>query len=304
LITVEISIGEFCVGVFFMPSLEVNGNSFFYDENGAGETIIFCHGIPTDYRAWDSQTSEFSKKFRTISYSRRYAAPNKKEGNLADSTIGNNASDLKGLIEKLGGAPVHLVGHSYGGFIAAYFAADHQDLVHSLVLVEPAISTMLLEKVGSVSQMISLLLRSPSVALSARRFITESLNPCLKALDEGQFEKAVELNIDGLQERKGAFASMPIKIKEMMMQNARTLAEQRTVLPPFKSLASKISCPTFVLNGEDGAIWLKRIGELTAAAVQKGQLAKVPSSGHFPHMENPSKFNDLLKGFLSMHSQA
>ena len=282
-----------------MPSVEIDGVSLYYQRTGNGEPVVFSHGIPTDYRAWGSQVEALSKTYATVVYSRRYAAPNKREGDVADSTVGSNAADLKALIEKLGIAPVHLVGHSYGGFIAAFLAADHPDLVRTLVLVEPATATLLIENPESVWQNLSLLLRSPSVALSARRFQSRSLGPSLSALDSGQSERAVQLNVDGIQDRQGAFAALLEPAKKMMLDNARTIAELRTKLPRFKSHVGKISCRTLVINGELSALWLRRIGELTAESVPHGEAAKIQGSRHFPHIENPSEFNSKVLGFIS-----
>jgi pimeloyl-ACP methyl ester carboxylesterase len=282
-----------------VPSIEVDGVSLFYERAGNGEPVVFSHGIPTDYRAWGSQVEAFSKSYTTFAYSRRYAAPNKREGDVSDSTVGNNAADLKGLVEKLGIAPVHLVGHSYGGFVAAFLAADHPDLVRTLVLVEPATATLLIENPDSVWQNLSLLLRSPSVALSARRFQSRSLTPSLKALDSGQNDKAVQLNVDGIQDKEGAFAAMPDAVKKMMLDNAKTIAELRTKLPRFKPHVGKISCRTLVINGEQSALWLRRIGELTAKSVPHSEAAKIPGSRHFPHFENPSEFNSKVLAFIS-----
>ncbi len=236
-----------------MPSIDVDGVSLYYERAGSGEPVLFSHGIPTDYRAWSSQVAEFSQRYSTVTYSRRYAAPNQRDGDVTDSTVAANAADLKGLIERLGIAPVHLVGHSYGGFVAAYLAADHPDLVRTLVLVEPAIATLLVEDPNSSGQMFTLLITSPGVALSARRFQSGSLVPSLKALDSGQTKKAVQLNVDGIQNRVGAFAELPDSAKEMMLDNAKTIAELRTRLPPFKAQAGKISCRTLVINGQQSA---------------------------------------------------
>jgi non-heme chloroperoxidase len=282
-----------------MPSFESNGLSLYYEKMGLGEPVVFCHGIPTDYRAWASQVAALSSKFTTVTYSRRYAAPNKKQGDVSDSTVGNNATDLKGLLEGLGLGPVHLVGHSYGGFISAYLAADHPYLVRSLVLVEPAISTLLLEDASSTSQMLSLLLRSPSVALAARRFQSTSLKPSLEALDAGQYERAAELNVDGIEGRAGAFAAMPEAARAMFTDNARTIAELRTKFPPFKAHIGKISCRTLVVNGENSPLWLRRIGELAAAAIPKAEAITIPKSAHLPHMENDSVFNESVLRFLT-----
>ena len=282
-----------------MPSIDVDGVSLYYERAGNGEPIVFSHGIPTDYRAWGSQVEALSKSYATVAYSRRYAAPNKRDGDVTDSTVGDNAADLKGLIEKLGIAPVHLVGHSYGGFVAAFLAADHPDLVRTLVLVEPATATLLIENPDSVWQNLSLLLRSPSVALSARRFQSRSLTPSLNALDSGQNEKAVQLNVDGIQDKEGAFAAMPELVKKMMLDNARTIAELRTKLPPFRAHVGKISCRTLVINGEQSALWLRRIGELTAKSVPHSEATKIPGSRHFPHLENSPEFNSRVLAFIS-----
>jgi len=286
-----------------MPSIEVGGVSLYYEEKGSGDPIVFSHGIPTDYRAWNLQTEPFSKSFRTISYSRRYAYPNTRTGDLTDSTIENNAADLKGFIEKLGAGPVHLVGHSYGGFTAAYFAADHPELIRSLVLVEPAIATLLVQDETSPGQLLSLLLRSPSVALSARRFKNGSLGPSLAALDAGQTDKAVELNVDGVQDHAGAFEALPEPTRKMMLDNARTIAELRTKLPAFKDKAPKITRPTLVVNGDSSALWLRRVGELTASAIPNSQAVEITGARHFPHLENPSEFNQRVLAFISANKE-
>jgi pimeloyl-ACP methyl ester carboxylesterase len=282
-----------------MSKVDVGGVSLYYEESGSGQPVVFVHGIPTDCRAWGGQVEQFSKERKMFAISRRYAAPNVREGNVSDSTIQNNAADLKGFIEKVARGPVDLVGHSYGGFISAFLAADHPDLVRNLVLVEPAISTLLVTDQSSNAQSLGLLLRMPSVALAARRFQTGSLKPSLKALDEGHAEMAVELNVDGVQDEKGAFRRLSEGARKMMIDNARTIAELRTTFPRFTAKeAGRISSPTMVVNGQETALWLGRIGVLTARAVPKARRVTVPGARHCPHMENPDFFNSNVLSFL------
>jgi pimeloyl-ACP methyl ester carboxylesterase len=281
-----------------MPTADAKGVSLYYEESGTGKPVVFVHGIPTDYRAWKAQMEPFSKSRRAISLSRRYASPNKRDGDISDSTVQNNALDLKNFIETLGG-PVDLVGHSYGGFASAFLAADHPDLVRSLVLVEPAVSTLLVADQTSGAQALGLLLKSPSTALSGRRFQTKSLKPSLEALKNGDSAKAVELNVDGVQDKPGAFNGLPADAKEMMLANARTIAELKTTFPRFTATeAKKISMPTFIVNGEMSSAWLRKIGELMVKVVPGSKRTLTPGSRHFPHMENPEFFNSNVLSFL------
>jgi len=98
---------------------------------------------------------------------------------------------------------------------------------------------------------------------------------------------------------KGAFRGLHEETKKMMIDNAKTVAELKTKFPMFTAReAGMISCPTLVINGEESALYLRRIGELMAKAVPRAKRVMVPRSRHFPHMENPEFFNDQVLRFL------
>src|SRR5271170_5830326 len=182
-----------------MTTLELDGVSLFWSEQGAGKPVLFVHGIPTDYRAWDAQTAALSGQYLTITYSRRYAYPNVRAGDVLDSTVENNAGDLTALISKLGLAPVHLVGHSYGGFVAAFLATRTPELLRSLTLVEPAIASLLVRDPKSRGEAFRLFLRHPRVALSVAKFLRTSNAPALDALRHNDLAGAVRFNLDGVE---------------------------------------------------------------------------------------------------------
>ncbi len=129
----------------------------------------------------------FSKKYRAISYSRRFAYPNKQVGNvIADDTIEDNATDLVELIMKLNLAPVHLIGHSYGAFTALYCAYRHPELVKTLALGEPPILPFL-EK-SQLKDDVALLLA----------FRDSAVKPTMAAFNEGDDVKALRAFLDGV----------------------------------------------------------------------------------------------------------
>jgi pimeloyl-ACP methyl ester carboxylesterase len=282
-----------------MPTAQAGGLKLHYEVAGSGRPVVFVHGIPTDWRAWQAQVDELSKSVMTVALSRRCAFPNEGNGDVADSTVENNAADLMAFLVEVTGGRADLVGHSYGGFICAYLAAAHPQAVKSLTLVEPAVSTLLVADQTSQTQLLLLLLRSPSVALSGRRFQKGSLEPSLKALEAGRREEAVELNVDGVEGVRGAYSKFSLETRKMMLDNAQTVGELRTMFPRFaRADASRIGCPTLVVNGDASPKWLGEIGVRVLHAVPGAKRMTVPGSRHFPHIQNPVAFNHALLEFL------
>jgi pimeloyl-ACP methyl ester carboxylesterase len=282
-----------------MLTIDVNGVRLAYAESGEGPDAVLVHGIPTDYRAWNAQIIPLSKRYHVIAYSRRHAQPNDNQGSLLKSTIESNARDLEVLIRKTTSPPVNLVGHSYGGFIAAYLAANHSELVKKLVLIEPGISTLLVQNPESRAQMLSLLFRSPSTALAAGRYIRRYYNPLVKAYHKGDLDTALTYFLDGLMNRTGALTQLPNGIQTMVRENARTIGEVEAKLPAFaKKEARGISAPTLLINGANGTKIFSAINKQLAKSIPRSELIAIPESSHFPHFENPETFNEKVLEFL------
>jgi pimeloyl-ACP methyl ester carboxylesterase len=286
-----------------LQNVDVGQVKLAYVEAGEGEPVIFVHGIPTDFRAWTGQIGPFSSKYHVIAYSRRLAQPNRNEMNYEKSTIENNSQDLVGLIDELGFSSVHLVGHSYGGFAAAYCASTNPGLIRTLTLIEPAVSTMLLKNLKSRSEFIGLLFAHPSIAISAAKFQRGSLAPSLKAFREGDFDAALRFNLDGIMNRHGAFEQLPESVRVMTKENERTVGELMAQVPVFgRDEASRISAPTLLIHGTDSPKVLHAIVDRLRKAIPYSETSIVSRAAHFPHFEKSKEFNELVLGFLAKHA--
>src|SRR5438132_4604265 len=286
-----------------LRNAHVGGMKLAYVRAGIGEPVVFVHGIPTDYRAWNSQIEPFSSKYQVIAYSRRLAQPNQNSMDYEKSTIETNSADLVGLIEQLGISPVHLVGHSYGGFAAAYCASTNPQLIRTLTLIEPAVSTMLLKNRKSISQFLGLLFTHPSIARSAARFQRGSLDPSLKAFRQGDFDKSLRFNLDGIMNRHGAFEKFPEPVRTMVKENERTVGELMDEVPVFgREEESKISAPRLLHHGNEYPEVRHDIVDRLGKAIPNSEVSTISGAAHFPHFEKPQEFNQLVLGFLSKHS--
>ena len=83
------------------------------------------------------QKVPFSRHYRVIAYSRRYHYPNPREDGGAPYSATLHAADLAALIQSLASQPVHIVGSSFGAYVALMVAVRQPGLVRSLVLGEP-----------------------------------------------------------------------------------------------------------------------------------------------------------------------
>jgi non-heme chloroperoxidase len=185
-----------------LKNIEINGLQLHYVEQGEGQPpviiIIFIHDGLDDYRCWQFQIDSFSRKYRAISYSRRFAYPNKWIGNVAqDNTIEANAKDLAELIRKLDLAPAHLVGASYGVFITVYCASRNPELAKTMVLNEPPIAEFLTRSH----------LKDDVELLQGFRTRVQSLTQ--DAFKRGDFEKSVQVFMDGVMGMENFFDQLP-----------------------------------------------------------------------------------------------
>ena len=250
-----------------------------------------------DLTVWKSQMDELSASYRTIAYSRRYAHPNNRQGDVMDSTVQNNAEDLAAFIDGLGVGRPHLVGHSYGGFIAAFFALKHPDKVRSLTLANAAVATMLVAR-PSAAASISLLLRSPGVAISARNLINAT-KETVKAVEKGDAGAALRIFVPALTNHRTDLPQKPPSFETMVTRNARTLRETTTPFPPVTaSEVVGIKVPTLVIWGAQSAPWDYKVSQLLAQTIPGAEAMVVPGTGHFFFLEDAALANEKMLKFL------
>lgn len=105
-------------------------------EWGAGPRVVLVHGaLARGESAWRRQ-QPLAERWNLIVPSRRGYVPNPPTDS---SDFDVDADDVAALL----GAGAHLVGHSYGGLVAALAAARRPDAVWSLGLLEPATMSLL-----------------------------------------------------------------------------------------------------------------------------------------------------------------
>jgi pimeloyl-ACP methyl ester carboxylesterase len=280
-----------------VKTMEICGRQLHYvdqGEEGQSPVIIFIHGGLDDYRCWQFQIDSFSKKYRAISYSRRFAYPNKWIGNVAqDNTIEDNARDLAELIRKLDLAPAHLVGASYGAFTALYCVSKNPELAKTMILNEPPIMQFL---AGSH--------RKDDVEL-LQGFKTHVLSPTQNASRARDFRKAAQVAIDGIMEIENYFGQLPEKGKQYLVDNAKSLGSEleSTISTSYtiEDVKQVTTIPTLLVKGELSPKWLLRISDILCDNMPNSEQIVIPNVSH-DDFKPGTFFTSKVMDFFARHN--
>jgi pimeloyl-ACP methyl ester carboxylesterase len=277
--------------------IEIGGRQLHYveqGEDGQQPAIIFIHGGLDDYRCWQFQIDSFSSKYRVISYSRRFAYPNKWIGNVVtENTIEENAKDLAELIRKLDLAPAHLVGASYGAYIALYCASKNPELAKTMVLNEPPIMQFLAR--SPIKEDVELL----------QRFITRVQRPNQDASKRGDFRKATQVAIDGIMDMENYFEKLPEEGKQFLMDNAKSLeSELESTMSTFftvEDVKQITAIPTLLVKGELSPKYFLRIVDILSDNILNSEQIVIPNVSH-DDFKSGNFFSSKVMEFFARHS--
>src|SRR3972149_4611582 len=118
------------------PLADDNGTRIFYEIRGQGESLVLIGGAPLDSRLWDQQVERFAEDFRVLRYDPRGIG----RSELPQAPF-SHYQDLHALLQFLGIEATNILGFSFGGGVALDFAVAHPQMVQSLILVAPGLSS-------------------------------------------------------------------------------------------------------------------------------------------------------------------
>ncbi|UWP85108.1 alpha/beta fold hydrolase [Dactylosporangium fulvum] len=251
----------------------------FWLDTGAGRPLVLLHGGFLDHAMWDDQVPAFAPHHRVI-------APDARgHGRSANATAPfRSADDVAGLLRHLDTGPAVLVGVSMGAATAVDTALEHPELV-SAVVVSGA---------------------GTSEPYFADPWLTRTQAAWHAAMAAGDLDASVEAftllatgphrSLDDLDpEVVGRLRAMA-----RSTMSKHSAGEPNWLVPVTDTWAriSKIDVPVLAVNGAIDSPDHIGMAERLAAAVPGGSTATVDGTGHYPNMERPDAYNNVLADFL------
>ncbi|UYM05497.1 alpha/beta fold hydrolase [Solicola gregarius] len=243
-----------------------------YREYGepAQPTMVLLHSLGTDGRMWHDCIDAFVKAHRVV-------VPDCRGHGLSDASpdasVEHWVNDLHGLLQKIDGYPVLLVGVSLGGIQAIAFAAMHPALVSGIVVADSFAS---LPRDISEAKIRTLVERATSAPMHvvADEYIADTFESPVPAGAESVRRAIAEM--DAASYIAAVRACFGVDIDDEL---------------------ARVQAPTLVLWGDRDNKTPRPLSERLVDGISQAELQVVPDSGHLSNVDNPTAFAHFVSSF-------
>jgi proline iminopeptidase len=271
-----------------MPAIECNGTTLWYELEGDGPPALVVHGgLGLDHACYRDALRPLARHAQLIWYDQR---GNGRSGrpDLATVTMEQLADDAAALARELRFDRVHVIGHSYGGFVAQELALRHPDVVRSLVLLATGPG-----QVGATE---------PPDADQGEPPPDEFI--------------AVVSNVPQTDEEMLAAFPMIVgfwvhrcPVDDAMATFANTIFDSAVMVRGFEVLAewsafdrlAQVDAPTLVVVGAHDIVTSPAQSRRIASRVPSARFELFEDSGHFLFLDEPERFTELVGDWLDGH---
>ena len=284
-----------------LKTTTINGAELNYIEKGSGSTVIFVHGAISDLRTWENQLDPLSENFRVITYSRRYARPNKDIDPDVGDPWDTHVEDLAELIRRTESAPANLIGNSQGGYICILTAIKYPELVGSLCLEEPPVVPLFTGSPATMKQVTMNILRHPVDTYHVMKFGLLTVPNVNKAFQAGNTKKALEIFGRAVL-GDDWFKSLSEERYKQIEANHSTIKAffSKNDFPPLdlKKLQG-LEMPTLLLKGVDSPAFLIALTRKLEVVLPNTTVVSVKNASHLMHEDNPAEVNKVFGEFIA-----
>ena len=280
---------------------KVNGAELYYKVMGNGEPIVILHGGPGfEHTYLLPQMGKLAHGFKLIFYDQRTSGGSIASTDSSSITLENFVEDLEGIRKAFDLHKMNLMGHSWGGMLAMFYAIKYPQNLNSLMLISSggATSDFWDELYNNISRNRT---SKDSLALVNLRATDDFKNNKVETV-----EKYLKIFFKPYFNNQNLADSLSMKFSETTVKNmsliwSRPLSKDIENYDILDQL-SVIKSPTIIIHGETDPIPVKYAEEIHNN-IDNSDLFILKKCGHFRYIETPNKFCGLISDFMDEISE-
>lgn len=275
----------------------LNGTHLLVREMGDGPTVIVVHGGPMLEHGYLLPWLEpLSDQYHLVFYDQRLSGGSTAVVDTAAVRLVDFVEDIEALRASLEVDQVFVMGHSWGGFLAALYGATHPEHVRGLVLLDPMPPTTGLWQAEEAQ-----LAELDRPEWRAERDSLRAL-PGFAAREESVMRQMMQVSFRNQMMDPRAVANLDFSFPSDYDLRAGQFGRLMPELLNYDlrdTLASAYA-PTLVMYGD-----MEPSATLSApeyeSALPDARVVIIPETGHFPFVERPEAFMREVRAFLAAH---
>ena len=275
-----------------MATTMVNGVQLFYEVRGTGDCLVLTHGSWTDGSGWEPAVDRLAERYQVVVWDRR--GHSRSQAGEGPGSRAEDAADLAGLIEHVGGGPVHVAGNSYGAIVTLTLLTERPDLVVTAAVHEPPLFGLL---EGT---------RDPALA-GALAGADAGVEVVRDLISSGKHRDAAEYFIEHVALGPGAWSQLPDAFRSVLVANAPTFADELadpTALSIDGAALASTSVPLLLSHGTESPVLFPAVIAELAQLVPAARVEVIEGAGHIPHATHPEDWTARLVAFHDQHDRA
>jgi pimeloyl-ACP methyl ester carboxylesterase len=277
------------VDEFPVQHLSIHGHPMAYRRGGKGPVLVLLHGIAGSSSTWVPVMRLMHHEYTVLAPD--FLGHGESAKPTGDYSLGNHASAVRDFLELLDIERATVVGQSFGGGVAMQFAYQFPERCDRLVLVDA----------GGLGREVNWILRL--LSLPAAEYVMPVLFPGF-VRDWGD-SVARFLHDRGI--RRPQAAEMWGSYKSLTEAEGRR-AFVRTMRAVIDTGGQSVNAmdrlylaahtPTLIVWGNHDRIIPLDHAYRAHAAIPDSRLEIMEGVGHYPHVEEPVRFVEILTDFL------
>lgn len=283
-----------------LQELELADGRLCYRQSGTGPPMLLIHGWGGSSRHWYSTMNELDNQWTM--YAPDMPGFGQSPPLKGRASIREIADKLMAFVDALGLERLVVVGHSFGGGVAAWLAAHYPERVSRVVITALGAPRNALERMlfvqSHLQYELSLAVWRPFLTCwrpVQSAFLPYTIyqwsQPPLPQLLSAQFFHRLPPDMDLLQAGISDLASMDFRTA---LECASSVGD-----PELLDAMQRITAPTLLIGGEyDQVMPLSGLHAATSIIPDSRAIA-IASCGHVPMVESPQEYHRLLREFLA-----